>query len=166
MIMIPGTPTVARGCREYAGNKFWSEYDTTYTHSLPWFQRLIWAIWSVVCNVPGFIFLRRRHSLPSVFYASSFADIEFVFTYQILRIHAMFSPLTDKVVGGEGGWHEGRFSREPLPVSPAGCPCEQFWHGQRCPLGCCPSNNSSADHGVAHPLRCPERWFWRGCRDV
>ena len=23
---------------------------------------------------------------------------------------------------------------------------------------------SSADHGIAHPPRCPEGWFWRGCR--
>ena len=28
----------------------------------------------------------------------------------------------------------------------------------------CPSSISSADHGVAHPASCPERWFWRGCR--
>ena len=36
-------------------------------------------------------------------------------------------------VGGGGG-HEGRFSRDPLPVPSAGGLCEQFWHGQRCPL--------------------------------
>ena len=28
----------------------------------------------------------------------------------------------------------GRFSRDPLPVFPAGDPCEQFWHGQIYPL--------------------------------
>ena len=28
----------------------------------------------------------------------------------------------------------------------------------------CPSSISSADHGVAHPARCPEGWFWRSCR--
>ena len=34
------------------------------------------------------------------------------------------------------GWggHEGWFSREPLPVFSAGGPCEQFCHGQGCPL--------------------------------
>ena len=31
---------------------------------------------------------------------------------------------------GEGGGHEGRFSRDPLPVFSAGGPCEQFWHGK------------------------------------
>ena len=30
-------------------------------------------------------------------------------------------------------------------------------------LWCCPSSISSADHGVAHPQRCPEGWFWKGC---
>ena len=30
--------------------------------------------------------------------------------------------------------HKGRFSRDPPPVFPAGGPCEQFWHGQGCPL--------------------------------
>ena len=44
-----------------------------------------------------------------------------------------FSPLTDWVVGGGGG-HEGRFSRYLLPDFSAGGPCEQFWHGQGCPL--------------------------------
>ena len=33
-------------------------------------------------------------------------------------------------------------------------------------LWCCPSNTSSADHGFAHPPRCPKGWFWRGCRGV
>ena len=41
-----------------------------------------------------------------------------------------FSPFT--------GWvfreHEGRFSTDLLPVFSAGDPCEQFWHGQVCPL--------------------------------
>ena len=44
--------------------------------------------------------------------------------------HNEFSPLTNWVVGG----HEGQFSRDPLPVFSAEGPCEQFWHGQGCPL--------------------------------
>ena len=28
------------------------------------------------------------------------------------------------------GGHEGQFSRDLLPVSSAGGPCAQFWHGQ------------------------------------
>ena len=32
------------------------------------------------------------------------------------------------------GGHEGRFSRDPLPVFSAGGPCEQFWHRQGSPL--------------------------------
>ena len=35
---------------------------------------------------------------------------------------------------GSVGEHEGRFSTDPLPVFSAGGPCEQFWHGQGCPL--------------------------------
>ena len=31
-------------------------------------------------------------------------------------------------------------------------------------LSHCPSSISSADHGVVHPPKCPEGWFWRGCR--
>ena len=41
-----------------------------------------------------------------------------------------FSPLTDWVIRG----HMGQFSRDPFSVFSAGGPCEQFWHGQRCPL--------------------------------
>ena len=37
------------------------------------------------------------------------------------------------LIGSSRG-HEGRFSRYSLPVFPAGGPCEQFWHGQGCPL--------------------------------
>ena len=38
------------------------------------------------------------------------------------------------------GGHEGGFRRDPLPVFSAGSPCEQFLHGQGCPL-----------FGVVHP---------------
>ena len=62
------------------------------------------------------------------------------------------------------GGHEGRFSRDRLPVFSSGGHCEQFWHGQGRPLWRCPSSISSADHDVAHALRFPEGWFWRGCR--
>ena len=50
-----------------------------------------------------------------------------------------FSPLTDWVVGGGGGY-EGRFSRDLLPVFYTGGSLEQFWHGQGCPF-----------FGVVHP---------------
>ena len=30
----------------------------------------------------------------------------------------------------------------------------------------CPSSISSADHGITHPLSCPDRWFGRGCCGV
>ena len=35
-----------------------------------------------------------------------------------------------------GHWRgrKGRFSRDPLPAFSAGGPCEQVWHGKRCPL--------------------------------
>ena len=45
------------------------------------------------------------------------------------------SPLTDWIFGGGGGeGQEGRFCRDPLPVFSAGGLCEQFRHGQGCPL--------------------------------
>ena len=88
-----------------------------------------------------------------------------------------------------GHWRgrKGRFSRDPLPAFSAGGPCEQVWHGKRCPLfdvvhpafpllttalatlqgalvrtgmstlWCCPSSISSANHGISHPQRCPEQ---------
>ena len=33
-------------------------------------------------------------------------------------------------------------------------------------LWCYPSSISTADHGFAHPPRCPEGWFWRACCGV
>ena len=42
--------------------------------------------------------------------------------------------LHTKWPNGWSGGHEGRFSRNPLPVFSAGDPCEQFCHGQGCPL--------------------------------
>ena len=35
---------------------------------------------------------------------------------------------------GSSEGHDGRFSRDPLPVFSAGGRGEQFWHGQGCPL--------------------------------
>ena len=60
--------------------------------------------------------------------------------------------------------HEGQFSRDPLPVFPAGGPCEQFWHGAgMSALRCCPSSISSADRGITKvPWRTVlERLLWR-----
>ena len=39
-----------------------------------------------------------------------------------------FSSVPRPIGSSEG--HEGRFSRDPLPVFSAGGPYEQFWHGQ------------------------------------
>ena len=80
-----------------------------------------------------------------------------------------FSSLTDWVVGAREGRgralgtiqqrsSSGLFCRRPLWTALAWKGMSSFW--------CCPSNISSADHGVAHPSRCPEGWFWRGCRGV
>ena len=66
----------------------------------------------------------------------------------------VFESVTDWVAGG----HEGRFSRDPRPVFsaiPVRAGMSTLW--------CCPFSISSADHGIAHLLRCPEGWFWRGC---
>ena len=38
------------------------------------------------------------------------------------------------LASGSSWGHEGWFSRDPLSVSSAGGRCEQFWHGQSCPL--------------------------------
>ena len=74
-----------------------------------------------------------------------------------------FSSSTDWVVGGTWGAIQqrssfSRFCRNSLWAVLA-------WAGMAT-LWCCPSSISSADHGVAHPARCPEGWFWGGCRGV
>ena len=68
---------------------------------------------------------------------------------------------------GEGGGHEGWFSRDPVPVFFCRRPLWAVlaWAGMST-LWCCSSSISYADHGVAHPLRCPEGWFWRGCHGM
>ena len=48
-----------------------------------------------------------------------------LFALHINTSPVQLRPLTDWVVGV----HEGRFSRDALPVFSAGGPCEQFWHG-------------------------------------
>ena len=68
------------------------------------------------------------------------------------------------------GGHEGWFSRDHLPVFLFGggggeLLAVRVWVDMST-LWCCPSSISSAYHGVAHPQRCPERWFWRGFRGV
>ena len=40
----------------------------------------------------------------------------------VLVVNVQFSPLTDYIVGREGGRHEGRSSRDPLPVFSAAGP--------------------------------------------
>ena len=69
---------------------------------------------------------------------------------------------------GSLGERKGQFSWGPLPVFSAGGPCEQLWHGQggMSTPWCCPSSIFSADHGIAHPPRCPGGCFWRGCRGM
>ena len=47
-------------------------------------------------------------------------------------------------IGMSGGWHDARFSRDPLPVFSAGGYCEQVWYGQgMSALRLCPSSISS-----------------------
>ena len=68
---------------------------------------------------------------------------------------------------GSSGGHEGRFSkrsssslfcRRPLWAVLALTGMSTLWW--------CPFSISAADHGVAHPPRCPEGWFWRDCYGV
>ena len=68
---------------------------------------------------------------------------------------------------GSSGEHEGRFSRDPLPVFFCRRPLSAVlaW-AKTSALWCSPSSISSADHGVAHRPSCSEGWFWRGCRGV
>ena len=73
-----------------------------------------------------FIFTR----MPGDSYRRRFGSLAVTVFIRTKRMFSLTSPLTDGVVGG----HEGRFSRDPLPVFYAGDPCGQFWHGQGCPL--------------------------------
>ena len=72
--------------------------------------------------------------------------------------------MTKWVVGGGGD--EGRFSRHPIPVFSAralesSCAIGGDVHSLMLSI-----QHFLCDHGVAHPPRCPEGWFWRGCRGV
>ena len=73
-----------------------------------------------------------------------------------------FSPLIDWVVEDTRETIQQRssspFCRRPLWAVLA-------WAGM-CTLWCSLLCILSADHGVAHPPRCPEGWFWKGCRGV
>ena len=73
------------------------------------------------------------------------------------------STLMDLVVGQTWGMIQQRsssslFCRRPLWALLAWTRMSTLW--------CCPSSISSADHGVTHPPRCPEGWFWRGCHGL
>ena len=73
-----------------------------------------------------------------------------------------FSPLTGWVVGGTWGTIQQRsssclFYGRPLWVLP--------WAGKST-FWCCSSSISSADHGLAHPPRCPDGWLWKLCRSL
>ena len=80
-----------------------------------------------------------------------------------LHFYSLFQSLD--WLGRRGSWwttQQRSFSsiscRRPLWAVLAWAGMSTFW--------CCPSSISSADHGIAHPARCPEGWFWRGCRGV
>ena len=78
-------------------------------------------------------------------------------------VSVQFSLLADLVVGGIWGTIQQRsssshFCRRPLCAVLAWAAMSTLW--------CCPSSISSANHGVAHPPRCPKGWFWRSCRGV
>ena len=80
-----------------------------------------------------------------------------------LQSSVQFSALTDWVVEGTWGTIQQRSSssfycRRPMWTVLALAGMSTFWY--------CPSCISSADHGVTHPPRCPEGWFWRGCRGL
>ena len=74
-----------------------------------------------------------------------------------------FSSFTHWVVGGKWGTIQQRissclFCRRPLWAVLAWAGMSTLWF--------CPSSFSSADYSIAHPPRCPEGWFWRGCCGV
>ena len=74
-----------------------------------------------------------------------------------------FSPLTGLIVGGTWGTIRQRsssslFYRRPLRAVLAWTRVSTPWY--------CPSSISSANHGITHPPRCPEWWFFRGIRGM
>ena len=74
-----------------------------------------------------------------------------------------FSPSTDRVVGGTCWTIQQRFCSSLFCKRPLWAVLT--WAGMST-LWCCPSSIFSADDCVALPPRCPEAWFWRGCRGV
>ena len=78
-------------------------------------------------------------------------------TFSLKPDRAIFSSVPRPI--GSQGRHRGRFSRDPLPVFPAGGPCVA--QAGLSTLWCYPCSISSADHRVAHPPRCPEGYLER-----
>ena len=76
-----------------------------------------------------------------------------------------FSPLTDLAAGSWRG-HDEWFSRDSLPVFSAGGPCQQSGMGRDVHSAMLSMQHFIAEHGITHPPRCPEGWFWRGCRGM
>ena len=63
------------------------------------------------------------------------------FTHQMTKCRSVHTPNDKMPFSSHTKWqnewsggHEGRFSRNPIPVFSAGDPYEQFWHGQGCLL--------------------------------
>ena len=75
----------------------------------------------------------------------------------------LVSPSVDWVVGGTWGTIQQRSSSRLFCTRPLWAVLA--WAGMST-LWCWLSSISSADHGVAHPFRYPEGWFWRGCSGV
>ena len=125
---------------------------------------------SILFNTFFFPSSNRLHTISDVnHYRDGFLlvtdELCFALTWSSRFSSAQFSLLTDWVVWGR---HKGRLSRNPLPVfffSFCRWPLWAVlaWAGMFT-LWCCPSSISSANYGVVHPPRCPEGWFWRGCR--
>ena len=72
-------------------------------------------------------------------------------------VHSSVQSLDRFDWGVGGGGHEGRFSRDPLPVISAGDHREQFWHGQGCPLFDVVPSSISLSTTVSPPLPPPPR---------
>ena len=128
---------------------------------------------SFVCLVffPLSLFLARwfRPNLLSAWAEDMSIPLQFVSLYNgdlttwIFFSSVQFSPLIEWVIRDWWGTIQQRsssslFCRRPLWAVLAKEGMFILW--------CCLSSISFADHGITHPPRCPEGWFWRGCHGV
>ena len=115
-----------------------------------------WGLWAVESPL-----LRSRATKVLPFTTWKWRKQPYKLHYTLSSVQC--NPLTDWVVGGT---RRTILQRSSSSLFCGGPLWEDLARAGVSTLWFCPSSISSADHDVAHPSRCPDGWFWRGCRGV